>query len=523
MKTGLHRTFLDTARSVPDRPAVEIEGRALSYADLQAQALSIAATIAALRGPSDSPLVAILAERSASAFAGTLGALCAGRGFVPLLPGYPSRRIQTVLRRTRTDMVVVDEAGMHRLCEHPPAGPTLTIIAPTLDPKSEDRARLAPHRVVGRTELQPAADWTEPDTEPGDIAYVLFTSGSTGEPKGVMVSHANLERFLDVVVERYGLEEDDRFTHLFDPTFDLSMFDMFAPWRVGGCVCVPGPRERLLPARFVDDANITVWFSVPSTALLMKKTRTLQPGVFPDLRVSLFCGEALPLEVAQSWMEAAPNSVVENLYGPTELTLACTLYRCNPTMDTEARDGIVPIGHAFPGMQARVVDDDGHPVEPGEIGELALCGPQVALGYWDDPEQTDRVFVTLPGETKRFYRTGDRVVQPRDDDPLLFVGRVDAQIKVRGYRIDLGDVEAGMRRAGNLDVAVAVGWPPRPGGADGIVGFVEAGAAEPNELRARLSDHLPSYMIPREVRTVERFPLNANGKIDRNALRDSLD
>jgi amino acid adenylation domain-containing protein len=352
----------------------------------------------------------------------------------------------------------------------------------------------------------------------------MFTSGSTGTPKGVGVTQANVSRFLDLVIERYGLSEADRFSHLFELTFDLSVFDLFAAWSVGGCLCVPGPRERLLPAAYARDSALSVWFSVPSTALLMKKTRLLEPDALPGLRWSLFCGEALPVPVAEAWLDAAPNSVAENLYGPTELTLACTWHTITRD-DPHASGGVVPIGEPFPGMNALVVDDDLNEVEPGQDGELLMSGPQRVPGYWRDEARTAAAFVVPPGHSEIHYRTGDLVRRPRTaDEPLRFLGRVDSQIKVRGYRVELGEIEAAIRDEASVDAAVALGWSATPGGpADAIVAFVDDAEVDRSALRTRLAQRLPRYMVPREIRVVDEFPLNTNGKIDRKALAATLD
>jgi non-ribosomal peptide synthetase component F len=281
----------------------------------------------------------------------------------------------------------------------------------------------------------------------------------------------------------------------------------------------------MFPARYVQDARLTVWFSVPSTALLMNETHALAPGAFPGLRWSLFCGEALPVPVAAAFAAAAPGSVVENLYGPTELTLACTAHRFNADASgSPDDDGVVPIGEPFPGMEVRVVDEALHEVAPGERGELLMTGPQLALGYWDDPERTAAAFVVPPGEHRTFYRTGDRVQRPRGAEPLRFLGRLDTQIKLRGYRVELGEIEAVLRQEAGLSRAVAIGWPrTASGGAEGVVAFIDDAGVDVDALLRRVEQRLPHYMVPRQVRVVERFPLNSNGKIDRKALRAMLE
>lgn len=521
---SLHRIVLDSASAHPERLALEVDSAKLTYAELEARALAVAATLQAFRPAEGPPLTAVLGQRSAAGFVGILGALASGHGYVPMLPSAPPLRLAHMLERSRARVVVADAAGAKAL-EHvlPRVPQSLTVLCLDDEPSEALQAARGHHVLLGPRDLRPAASWCEPLVGPDDIAYLLFTSGSTGEPKGVMVAHRNIARFLEVVAERFGLGPEDRFSHLFDVTFDLSLFDVFGAWSVGGCLCCPTALQRMFPARYVADAALTVWFSVPSTGLLMKETRALEPGSFPGLRWVLMCGEALPGPVAAAFAAAAPAARVENLYGPTELTLACTAHRFEPADPTSATDDVVPIGEPFPGMEVRVVDEALLEVPSGASGELLMTGPQLALGYWDDPERTAAAFVVPPGEQRTFYRTGDLVRRPHPGEPLRFLGRLDTQIKVRGHRVELGEIEAALRREAGLDVAVALGWPTTAsGGAEAVVAFIDDASVDVSALLERVAQRLPSYMVPRSVHVVERFPLNANGKIDRNALRDTL-
>ncbi len=522
----LHGGFLRSAAAHPERPALEVDGEVLSYAELHRRALVLAATLQQARaklGDGGPPLTCVLGQRSAAGFAGILGALASGHGYVPMLPTYPAARLAQVVERSRAGSLVVDSGGLRGLegllglISRPLV---VVLAADPVDP--ELRARFPQHLLIGADELASAESWEEPTVGGDDIAYLLFTSGSTGVPKGVMVAHRNIVRFLDVVTERYQLAPEDRFSHMFEVTFDLSLFDLFGAWSVGACLCVPNGKQRMLPARFVAEARLSVWFSVPSTALLMKDMRTLEAGAFPGLRLSIFCGEALTVPVALAWAQAAPASVVENLYGPTELTLACTVYPIVAEDPALALADVVPIGAPLPGMRAKIVDEELCEVAPGESGELALAGPQVALGYWDDPERTAAAFVVLPGETEVFYRTGDRV-RVGEGGTLLFLGRLDHQVKIRGFRVELGEVESALRREAAVDAAVALGWPETTSGcAAGIVGFIDDASVDVPALRRRLGKLLPRYMLPNKIHVVDAFPLNQNGKIDRKALLATL-
>jgi acyl-coenzyme A synthetase/AMP-(fatty) acid ligase len=245
----------------------------------------------------------------------------------------------------------------------------------------------------------------------------------------------------------------------------------------------------------------------------------------PTLRLSLFCGEPLPATTAAAWQAGATHSIVENIYGPTELTIACFAYRWNAeTSPAESVNGVVSIGRPLPGLGALVVDDALRPVAAGEVGELLVCGPQTTPGYWRDEKKTAERFVELAvSETrrKRFYRTGDRVVQQPSGD-YAYIGRVDHQIKVLGFRVELAEIEAALLAQPGVTQAVAIGWPVEDGRALGIVGFVGGSDAAPDAMRQALATTLPDYMVPSRVLLVDEFPLNANGKVDRKQLAEQL-
>ncbi|MCK5347215.1 MAG: AMP-binding protein, partial [Candidatus Heimdallarchaeota archaeon] len=278
--------------------------------------------------------------------------------------------------------------------------------------------------------------------------------------------------------------------------------------------------------KYIQNSQLTIWFSVPSTAIFMKRLNTLKKCSFPSIRLSLFCGEPLPEEVVRAWSKAVPNSIVENLYGPTELTIACTYYRWNSkSSDKDDERDILPIGYPFPGMSVLVVDDDLNEVLEGAQGELLMSGPQVALGYWKEHEKTMKSYVIPAGKKETFYRTGDIVRRPFGNNPLIYVGRIDSQIKVLGYRVELGEIETVVREESGIDAVVALGWPVSISSAQGIEVFVEGDKKnlDVKNLRTRVSLRLPEYMVPRKFHMLKEFPLNVNGKIDRKALQKILE
>ena len=518
---GLVGGFLRSLERFPGRVALVVNGVPLTYDELWQQAMGIAAAIGAST-PIEAPLVAILSHRSEVMYAGILGILAGGRGYVPLHPKFPVARLRKMLEASGCDTLIVDDGARSLLpeildeIERP-----LTLILPDVKSGVVPDIDARRHRVIVRGSPEFSAS-TTPVIDPGPegLAYLLFTSGSTGEPKGVPIRQGSVRAYVEFVCRRYGVTEHDRFSQMFDFTFDLSAHDMFACWEAGASLyCVP-ERAVMAPARFIRDHGITMWFSVPSVVAMLSRLHLLTPGAFPTLRHSLFCGEPLPAAAASDWQVAAPNSVVENLYGPTEATIAITHYQWNPaTSPGECVNGIVPLGIAFDGQHADVVNEQGDMVPPGEIGELWLAGTQVTDGYWRDEERTRRQFVRRPRTgDMTWYRTGD--LARRDARGCLYyLGRVDQQVKIRGYRVELQEVEAVLRAAGAAQVA-AVAWPIKDGSADGIIAFVSGGALPPPpKLLEACRGQLPDYMVPRRIEVLDNLPLNANGKVDRVALR----
>jgi amino acid adenylation domain-containing protein len=517
--------FLASSDRFPERPALEVEGGSYTYAQMRAAVSALAATLRRHSPAPSVPLTAVLAERSSVAFQAVLACLWRGHGYVPLNPRFPVDRTRAMLDRSESETLIVDPACVPLLegILEKTSTPQLVVL-----PESNEvevlAERFPEHKIVGQQQL--AEPGAEPQAGSGDdLAYLLFTSGSTGIPKGVMVTHRNVCHFVEVMTERYAVSEQDRFSHLFDLTFDLSVFDLFMTFESGACLVCPSPRQLLAPGAYVRDSQLTLWFSVPSQGVLMKRLGQLAPDLYPDLRTVLFCGEALTADVAKAWLQAAPHARVENLYGPTELTISCTAY---PFAEERAREecdnGVVPIGWPLPGMSALVVDAELREVAAGESGELIMTGAQRTPGYWRDAQRTEQAYRVPAGHSEVYYRTGDLVRRPtRPDAPLQFLGRIDSQIKVRGWRVELGEIEAVLREAAQLDQAVALGWPMDGSRADGVVAFLATDHADVDAVRETVRGRLPSYMVPREIHLVAEFPLNANGKVDRKALAQMLE
>ncbi|MBV8455071.1 MAG: amino acid adenylation domain-containing protein [Acetobacteraceae bacterium] len=506
----------------PDRTALWVDDCKITYYELFVHAAGIARGLQEVG--SASPRCALLGTSTASSFAGIAGAVLAGATYVPLNPRQPPFRLALVLEKAGAEALVVDDSCSALACDVlATVGPSMLVILLDSTAPPGWAATLGRHRFLYRGDLRPRAAPAVIPRDPDCGAYLLFTSGSTGEPKGVLVKNRNVIDYLRSVADRYGPSPEDRFIQLFDFSFDLSVHNLFLCWSAGAALYCPPEASRMAPHEFVRRHSVTFWFSVPSTASFMSRLHVLRPGAFPTLRWSLFCGEALPTRLAQIWAAAAPNSVVENLYGPTEATIAFTAYRLPSDAKTLARlPETVPIGWPFPGQQALVVKEDGVLASLGESGELYLAGTQITDGYLDRPDLTAERFGPLPGYPGfggRWYRTGD-LAEMTAEHGLVFLGRVDRQAKIAGYRVELEEVEAMLRRAACCDSVAAIAWPiAADGTVRGIVAFVAGGARGDELILEECRQRLPPYMIPSALHRVPAWPLNANGKTDYARLR----
>ncbi|NDQ56064.1 MAG: D-alanine--poly(phosphoribitol) ligase [Acidipila sp.] len=506
--------FLRSLRARPHHPALELGEQRFTYAQLWERAGRIAHCLNESLDPA-APLVAAFANRSATAYSGILGILATGRGYVPLNPKFPAERTLSMLAASGCKAVILGsecEAAAKAIL--PGIKEPLLWILPDAT-YTLSKADFAPHRVITAQDMSSVADPREPQVDRDATAYLLFTSGSTGTPKGVAVSQRNVTAYLDYVAPRYAINPEDRCSQNFDLTFDLSVHDLFACWDAGAALC-PFPEQTLVPVSLITEKELTVWFSVPSVAMFASKLSLLEPGAFPSLRLSLFCGEALSARLATAWEQAAPHSIVENIYGPTEATIAISHYRWDAEKSPrECISGIVPIGWIFEGQQCCVVDEKLAPVPVGESGELCLSGSQVTAGYLRDPVRTQQQFVQLSGSGVRWYRTGD-LVKKDERGCIYYLGRIDHQVKISGYRVELQEIEQVLREAASTEMAVAVPWPLSDGTASGIVAVIAgADAGQDNRIIKRCAERLPKYMVPTRIYHFAELPLNVSGKIDR--------
>ncbi len=524
MMMPLHERVVAAADKRPGATAVAFRDQSWTYEELVSRESRLARAMHDA-GCRKGDRVCLLLPKQPEAVAAMLAALRLGCVYVPVDLASPVARAARIVETADPRLVLVGPDGADLLRGVLESG----VLSPSVHIGAvDDEAVTDPGRAPAFTgrDVMLADPIDAVSVAVDDPAHILFTSGSTGEPKGVVVTHGNAGSFLDWAVPTFGIGPDDRLSGHPPLHFDLSTFDIFGALSTGAELHLVDPQLNVSARalqRFIGDAQLTQWFSVPTTMAFMARFDAVPEGGWPTLRRVLACGEVLPTPVLAHWMRRLPHVTFTNLYGPTEATIASSFFMVPAVPEDETAP--VPIGTACPGERLLVLDEELLPVASGETGDLYIGGTGLSPGYWRDEAKTRDAFVrdpSVPGE--RLYRTGD-LARVDEDGVLYFLGRVDAQIKSRGYRIELGEVEAAVNAIDWIAEAAVVGVP-----SDGFEGtriacayvIADGAAVAPAALRARLSTVLPAYMLPLRWLALDELPRNANGKIDRVVLGDLL-
>lgn len=489
---SVHRLFEAHAERRPAAPAIQSGSRILTYGELDERSNQLARHLRR-RGVQTGNLVGLILDRSPDAVVAILAILKAGAAYVPLDPTHPAARLRHIVSEAGIETLVSDVFSAHAARD---LGSNVVLVDDPLLPwQDESRA--------GLSALEIAAS-------PNNLSYVLYTSGSTGRPKGVMTEHRNVASFVAAFNSIVRLTPNDRVFQGFSLGFDGSVEEIWMALSNGAALVVP-PRGA---PRFGDDlaalltaAEVTVFSTVPTVLSTMS-----QP--LPNVRLLIVSGERCSKELVSRW--ATPERRMLNVYGPTETTVNATSAECRSDLD-------VTIGKPLPGYEVRVLDEEGRAVGPDQVGELYIAGPGVARGYLNQADLTNKHFIQPSGSgwegVERAYRTGDRVRQSADGT-LVFLGRVDDQVKVRGYRIELSEIEAVLGEHASIGSAVV-----RVVDTDGtselaayVVARDPARGVDRNGVAALLTSRLPTYMVPTFLDVVGSLPMLSSGKIDRNGF-----
>ncbi|MDJ0609795.1 MAG: amino acid adenylation domain-containing protein [Kiloniellales bacterium] len=516
----LHLSVTRAAEKTPDKVAFRFLDRGLSYAELEDRSARVAAMLQE-QGVRRGDRVALYLNKSLESAIALFAIMRAGAAYVPLDPGAPPDRTRAVLSQSGARVAVTHEVKRRDAGAALSGGLDCVV---GLDAPLDGAERW----VSWEDALaMPPAPLDQTAVSELDLAYIIFTSGSTGTPKGIMHSHASGMSYARMAARLYDLRPEDRLSNASPLHFDMSTFDYFCAPLAGATTVVFSEAHKKLPASLAELAEserLTVWYSVPFLLIQLLLHGALEERDLSSLRWILFGGEPFVPKHLVALMERLPGARFSNVYGPAEVN-QCTYYHL-PAGYRET-DGPAPIGSMCPNADALVVDEADRAVEPGETGELLVRTSTMMRGYWERPDLNARCFYKRPapgGVDDVYYRTGDLVSQ-RPDGTLSFLGRKDHQVKTRGYRVELEEVEAAL--AAHEDVAEAAAFVVTC--EDGLHLIQAAVSLRPNRsaqaegLTAFAAQRLPSYALPQRISFLEEFPRTTSGKIDRNHLRQDAD
>lgn len=508
----------EAAHRHPHKEAFRFRDQHLTYAQLRQRVHQLANTLMAC-GVRRGDRVGIYMPKSLECAVAIFGIMQAGAAYVPLDPTAPIGRVRFMLADCAIRCVIshpVKQSALNQVC----AEGTVVSHVIGLEPQEEMPFAAIPWTQVNRADdIAPAVQSMEQD-----LAYIIYTSGSTGEPKGIMHSHHSGLSYARMAATLYGVTSADRLSNFPPLHFDQSTFDYFSGPLMGATTVIIPDEVRMLPAslsQLVQDEQLTIWYSVPFALIQMLLRGALEQRDLSSLRWVIYGGEPFPHKHLQALMQLLPQARFSNNYGPAEVN-QCSYFNMPPLPAEE--EGPLPIGRICDNMEGLVIDDIEQPVLPGEVGELVVRTPTMMQGYWKRPDLNARAFywrTTEGGGSERFYRTGD-LVQERADGNYLFLGRKDRQIKTRGYRVELDEVEAAILTHTCVEETAVFPVANEDGETQIKAALILKNGSQlhKSDLLRHLAERLPRYALPGQIDIVSDFPRTTSGKIDRRALQN---
>jgi amino acid adenylation domain-containing protein len=508
----------NAAQKFPERPAFRFHGDTANYANLSTWTSQLA-NVLIEQGVKRRDRVGIFMNKCLEMPIAVHGIMKAGAAYVPIDPAAPAERLKFIISDCNISVLIADKAKA-RVLETIAGQTCLNCLIGTVTDAG------LPYSNISWDEIRsaPAHHPLQHPVMEDDLAYIMYTSGSTGQPKGIMHTHRSGLSYAKLSAQTYGLHEGDRLGNHSPLHFDMSTLEFLTGPSQGACTVLIPEEYAKLPAslsKLIEDERLTVWYSVPFALCQLLLRGAMESKSLESLRWVLFGGEPFPPKYLRALMEVLPKARFCNVYGPAEVN-QCTYYHLTEPPDNDLES--VPIGKVWPNCEGLVVDDEDQPVSFGNQGELLIRTPTMMRGYWNrDDLNAKAFFIREPfsNYSEIFYRTGD-LVRQNDDGDYVYLGRKDRQIKTRGYRVELDEIEAALSRHQEVEEAAAFSLPDDEGTAMVAAAVIlkNDNIIEPSELIKFLKSLLPAYALPGFIKIYRVFPRTSSGKIDRLKLRE---